>query len=158
MTRESSSEPLDIEKEFQLLTSALDSSKLDYAVVGGFAVAIWGAPRATTDIDLLVDGADVDKIKEVAGSLGFVVEALPMKFADGVELRRLSKLKSSEVLTLDLLLVNSNLREVWDSRQKILTETGPVIVISREALIRMKALAGRPQDLADIARLTELDR
>jgi hypothetical protein len=33
-----------------------------------------------------------------------------------------------------------------------------VVVISREALIAMKALAARPQDIADIQNLTEGDR
>jgi hypothetical protein len=31
-------------------------------------------------------------------------------------------------------------------------------VVSREALIRMKAWANRPQDVADVQRLTEIDR
>ncbi|MEW6367154.1 MAG: hypothetical protein AB1714_21195 [Acidobacteriota bacterium] len=140
------------------MVQALDNARLEYAVVGGLAVAIWGAPRATTHIDLLVSPADIDAISGIARSLGFLVEALPMRFADGVELRRFSRIESEYLLTLDLLLLSPNLQEAWESRQRILTEAGPVTVVSRDALIRMKALAGRPQDLADIARLTELDR
>jgi len=37
-------------------------------------------------------------------------------------------------------------------------ESLAVSVVSREGLIRMKAWAGRPQDIADIARLRDLDR
>ncbi len=43
--------PLDLEVEFRELIRALEAATIDYAVVGGFAVAIWGAPRATTEID-----------------------------------------------------------------------------------------------------------
>jgi hypothetical protein len=154
----SPSPPLNLEAELRRLLSALEAARLDYALVGGFAVAIWGAPRATTDIDLLVQPADVDAVIGVAKGCGFLFEALPMTFRDGMELRRISRISGSEVLLLDLLLVNPNLASVWESRVTIATEAGPVKVVSRAALIQMKAAAGRPQDLGDIERLLELDR
>jgi hypothetical protein len=137
---------------------ALEAARLDYAVVGAFAVAIWGAPRATTDIDLLVLPEDVDAVLSLAKGLGFAFEAFPMKFRDGAELRRVTRLQGDELMTLDLLLVDANLQPVWQSRLTVVTEAGPVRVVSREALLRMKAAAGRPQDIGDIQRLTELDR
>ncbi len=149
---------MDIEVEFRGIIQALEDASLDYAVVGGFAVAIWGAPRATTDIDLLIKSDDLDKVIDLAKSLGFIYDAIPMKFADGMELWRVTRLEEEQMLTLDLLLVNANLLSVWESRLTILTEAGPVKVVSRDALLRMKAASGRPQDLADIARLTEIDR
>jgi hypothetical protein len=150
--------PLDIGVEFVRLIQALDAAGLDYAVVGGFAVAIWGAPRATTDIDLLVRPADVDEVLAVAKGLGFAFAALPITFQDGMELRRVVRIEGSELLTLDLLLVNPSLLPVWDSRVSVATEAGPVRVVSRDALIQMKAAAARPQDLGDIQRLVGLDR
>ena len=135
-----------------------NDSGLPYAVGGGFAVAIWGAPRATTDIDILVRAEDVDAILALASGLGFTFIALPMRFDDGMELRRATRLEGGQALTLDLLLVNANLLPVWTSRAEVLTGEGPVSVISRAALIQMKLLAGRPQDLGDVARLTEMDR
>jgi hypothetical protein len=149
---------IDIEAEFRGIVQALEGASLDYAVVGGFAVAIWGAPRATTDIDLLVRAEDVPAVLAVARSRGFDLEALPMTFRDGMELRRVTRIAHGEALTLDLLLVNPNLVSVFDSRQRIATEAGPVTVVSRAALIQMKAAAGRPQDLGDIERLREMDR
>ena len=150
--------PLDIGVEFDLLVRALEAAPVDYAVVGGFAVAVWGAPRATTDIDLLVRPEDLDAALQVARDRGFLFEALPMTFRDGMELRRVSKVQGAELLTLDLMLVNANLESVWASRSIVATAAGPVRVISRAALLQMKAAAGRPQDVGDIQRLTELDR
>ena len=40
--------------ELMAVTQALDRQSVDYALVGGLAVAVWGAARATKDIDLLV--------------------------------------------------------------------------------------------------------
>jgi hypothetical protein len=149
---------IDIEREFERLTRTLEAAQVEYAVVGAFAVAIWGAPRATADIDLLVQPDDVESVLEAARSLGFSLEAFPMRFRDGVELRRITRIEGDEAVTLDLLLVDSNLRPAWESRLTVATEAGPVKVVSRDALLRMKAAAGRPQDVADIERLAEIDR
>lgn len=42
------------------ITSALESLRIDYAVVGGIANAIWGEPRATIDVDVTVSVNEPD--------------------------------------------------------------------------------------------------
>ncbi|MDX2010023.1 MAG: hypothetical protein SFW67_07535 [Myxococcaceae bacterium] len=37
---------LSLSHEFDGLIAALEQAHLDYALVGGLAVAVWGAPRA----------------------------------------------------------------------------------------------------------------
>ena len=149
---------MDLFDEFSALTRALEAAQVDYAVVGGLAVAIWGVPRATQDIDLLVPRDALEGAVAVGRARGFSIEALPMTFHDGTEIRRLSKPGAGELLTLDLLLVTANLEPAWSSRQRLPVDGGEIWVVGREALIRMKAAAGRPQDLADAQRLAELDR
>jgi hypothetical protein len=79
-----------------------------------------------------------------------------MHFGGGkVEIRRVSKIHERQVLTLDALLVTPALEEIWASRQQLPWENGQVWVISRAGLIALKKISGRPQDLADIARLSE---
>ena len=57
------------------------------------------------------------------------------------------------MLSLDLLLVTPQVQDVWQTREKIDFLGNQLSVVSREGLIKMKRLAGRPQDLADIERL-----
>ena len=45
-------------------------------------------------------------------------------------------------MDLDLLLVGPSLEPAWATRRDLPTDTGTLRVISREALIAMKALAG----------------
>jgi hypothetical protein len=149
---------IDLFEETMALLSELERQGVPYAVAGALALAIHGVPRATTDIDLLVRRDDVEATLEVASARGFGVRALPMRFADGLEVRRSSKIDGAGMLTLDLLLVNENLEPVWASRERVATERGSVWVVSRQGLIEMKAWAGREQDLADIRRLRDLDR
>ena len=149
---------LDLFDEFKALIRALDANAVDHAVIGALAVAIHGAPRATTDIDLLIDEANLERGLAVARELGFTYEATPMKFRDGTEMRRASKIRGGDTLTLDFMLVTESLQPAWQSRQRLETEFGPLTVVTREALIAMKVAAGRPRDLGDVASLEEQDR
>jgi hypothetical protein len=149
---------VDLYQEFAALIRALEAGRVDYAVAGGLAVAIWGVPRATQDIDLLVPPASVEGALAVATTCGFTLEALPMRFRDGTEMRRVSKPAAGAMLTLDLLLVNETSEPAWHSRQRVAIQDGELWVVGRDALIKMKVAAGRPQDLADAERLTEVDR
>ena len=149
---------MDLYEELKALIAGLDRDHVDYAIIGGIAVAIWGAPRFTQDIDLLVLREDLERAKATARSCGFVLEALPMDFRDGTELHRLSKMAASEHLLVDLMLADRHLLAPWQSRRRIAFDGGSISVVSRESLIAMKIGAGRQQDLLDVEKLKDLDR
>ncbi len=148
---------IDLYEELQGLIRELDRRGIEYALVGALALAIHGVVRATVDIDLLVMPQDVDSALGVARDRGFSIEALPMTLSSGLMVRRRSMILGEDSLTVDFLVVSDDLRSVWNDRAAVETDRGELWVISREALIQMKALAGREQDLADIRRLRELD-
>lgn len=151
---------LDLYEEFRAVVTALEERRIDYAVCGGLAVAVYSAPRATVDIDLLILSEDLEKVRSAIAALGYVIAAHPMAFAEGsVEIRRWSKLDPSDgdLLSIDLLLVTPALAEVWASRTRAVSGGGgaSIGVVSREGLIALKSLRGSLQDLADIERLKE---
>lgn len=47
-------EPLDPEKLLVKIAEILERLKIKYFVTGGFAVSVWGRPRATFDIDIVI--------------------------------------------------------------------------------------------------------
>ena len=143
-------------QEFTNIVSALNEREIDYAVCGGWAMAILGFPRATIDIDLLILSDDLSEVWKIAGSFGYDVEGKPLAFHDGaIEIRRISKIdaKTKTLFTIDFLLVTEQIKEVWQSREMVEWEKGKVFTVSREGLIQMKTIGGRLQDLADIERL-----
>ena len=138
--------------------TALDRAGVEYALAGGLAVA-WGAPRATKDIDLLIPPDALPTAMTTARACGFTLEALPFEFKDGTRLQRVSKVYAKgELLMVDFMLVDRNLDAAWAGRMHLPFAGGHIAVIGREALIAMKALAGRPQDIADIQSLKDCDR
>ncbi len=119
-------------------------------------MAVHGFTRATEDIDLLIQPADVTRVKDAARRLGFTFEAHPMSFSGGdMEIRRISKIDriDGDVLMLDLLLVTAASEPVWASRQELQWRGEPVSVVSREGLIALKRFRSSDQDLVDIRHL-----
>lgn len=47
-------ETIDPQKFLLKITSILDELKINYFITGGFAVSVWGRPRATFDIDVVL--------------------------------------------------------------------------------------------------------
>ncbi|MGZ8843235.1 MAG: nucleotidyl transferase AbiEii/AbiGii toxin family protein [Pyrinomonadaceae bacterium] len=148
---------IDLVDELKALISKLDEHQLDYALCGGLALALYDHPRATADIDLLILSDSLDEVIELADRLGYTIRGLDMTFAnDSIEIRRVSKIGQSRiVLSLDLLLVTPQIQAVWDSRVSADWEGQRLCVVSREGLITLKTLSGRPQDIADISALEE---
>lgn len=122
-------------------------------------MAIHGFPRATIDIDLLVERADLERVWKIAQGLGYDVEGLPLHFHEGaIEIRRISKIdrETKRLFTLDFLLVTEPIEQVWNSREIVEWEDGYVWTVSRDGLIKLKSISGRDQDLLDIRELEEV--
>jgi hypothetical protein len=148
----------DLFEEFVALADALDAGGVPYALCGGLAVAVHGYARATRDLDLLIQEADIPRAKEIARALGFTAESLPMKFRATGTMHRVIKIAhSGEVLMLDLLVVGETLAPVWEARETRPLQGHSISVVSRPGLVSMKITAGRPQDLVDVQKLAELD-
>jgi Nucleotidyl transferase AbiEii toxin, Type IV TA system len=150
---------LDLEQELGTIIDALAGERIEYALCGGLAMAVHGAPRATIDIDLLVREEDVDRIRQAVAPHGFT-RALPMTFSKGhVRIERVTKIDPSdgETLMLDLLVVTPALETVWQTREKREWRGGVLTVVSRDGLIQLKTYRLSKQDQADIERLGSLE-
>ena len=151
---------LDLYIELKAVVAALETARVPFALCGGLALAVYGRPRATVDIDLLVPGDSVDAAFLALSPLGFDIAALPMEFGGGrVEIRRVSKVdaEAEDLLSVDLLIVTSELSAVWDSRRMVAWEGSWLPIVSPEGLIHLKELRGSGQDKDDIEALRGID-
>lgn len=144
---------MDILEELKELIIKLNEEQIEYALCGGLAMAIYALPRATLDIDLLIESSSLDAARRAVHDLGFRLESAPMEFHDGkVHVHRVSKIepKSGEILVLDLLIVTPEIKHAWDSRMKVEWEHGSIDVVSPEGLILLKSFRRSGQDQDDI--------
>ncbi len=123
-------------------------------VVGAYALAAHGMPRATRDIDLWVGtaGDNPGRVRRALIRFGAPVEDLSVEdlrrpdliFQIGVAPQRIDILTSIDGV---------DFAEAWPDRLEAELGGLRVPVLSREDLIRNKRAAARPQDLADLAWL-----
>ena len=149
---------LDLYEELKALVGRLNEAKINYALCGGLALALYGIPRATVDIDILIEKEYLDQVQALSRGLGYIIKAEPMTFAKGaIEIHRVSKVdpEGGDLLSMDFLLVTPEIRQIWKSRKEVGWEEGKLWAISREGLIRLKSLRGNLQDLDDIQKLKE---
>jgi hypothetical protein len=147
--------------ELHAVAAALRAGGVRHALCGGLAVTIYGATRTTKDIDLLVSALELARALELVRPLGYVFAALPMTFDAGTSrerhIQRVSKIADGRTLTVDFLIASAAFEGLLDDAREITLPAGPLWVVSRAGLERMKRLAGRPQDLADLERLASGD-
>jgi len=149
---------LDLYEELKSIVKKLNESRIDYALCGGLALAVFGIPRATVDIDILIRRESLEKAQILAHGRGYIMRANPMAFAGGaIEIHRVSKKdeETGDWFSLDFLVVTPSIQKVWDTRQDVGWEGGKLRAVSREGLIFLKSLRGSGQDLDDIRRLKE---
>lgn len=154
---------LDLIAELEALLEGFERGGVQYALCGGLAVAVHGHPRATMDIDVLVRAEQLASAIQVARGTGFDLPARKMVFGLQAgkprEMQRVSKLdpETNELMSLDLIIVGPEIEEAWDGRVVVAWRERDISIVSRAGLVMMKKLAGRPQDLADIAVLEGTD-
>ena len=150
---------MDLLIELKNIVDLLGENKIDYALCGGLALAVYARPRATLDIDIMVESELLDKIKQIVRNLGFDIPAESMSFKDGdIQIHRMLKIdsESGEHLVLDLLLVTPKTKSSWDTRISVEWEGGILNVLSPKGLITLKSFRKSGQDIDDIEYLKEL--
>lgn len=144
----------DVYEELRAITRALEQAGVRYAVVGGLAVSIYATPRATEDIDLLVDPASFDTLARVLEPLGYREYSDAMDFPGGLTIRRLTRLGPDDHMVLDLLMGDAPLyRDMLHRRVAAAMAEEKLWLAPVDGLCALKRMRGSPQDKADLAAL-----
>ena len=143
-------------EDFTDLLRSLVKEEVRFLVVGAYAMAAHGVPRATGDIDIWVaaDDANAARVFRALAQFGAPVGALGLSALDfaapdsvvqiGLPPRRIDILTGVSGIGFDA---------AWDRRASFRFADVTVPVVGRDDLITNKRAAGRPKDLADLAVL-----
>lgn len=145
--------------------AALNAAKVPYAVVGGYAVALHGAIRGTVDVDIAIDWTlkNLENVEKALRKMG-LVSLIPIDsnllfhFRDEyIQKRHMIAWNFYDPINpanqVDIV-INYDLKHAHI--KTINTSSGKIKVLSRNDLIAMKKISGRPQDLEDIKALENL--
>lgn len=147
----------------------LSTAGARFAVAGGFASLAHGVVRVTMDMDLVVDVRDdnLALLWDTLTDLGFspqqpipkpsaVSAETLLKIADEKGMRAFSWSHGSQPFLVVDLLIGSPFRWNEDLFEKIGIFGVEVPVLRKAELIRLKRMAGRDKDLADVRELERL--
>ena len=126
-----------------------------YLVIGGIASILYGVPRATFDLDIIIE-ATPDNVKRL-------LDALLDAEMGTASLTNVKDLLSNEItvfkdwVRIDVLTTAPGIdfQEAWKRRETMMYQGQTFSVVSRKDLISSKKALGRAVDLEDV-RLLEL--
>jgi hypothetical protein len=143
--------------DFRDMLAALCDEEVEFLLVGAYALAAHGLPRATGDLDIWLRTSPDNARRTLQALVRFGASIPGVTEEDfrtpgnviqvGVSPRRIDFLTSVDGVEF---------AEAWPRRMEVPIEGLTVPLIGREDLIRNKMAAGRPQDLVDVNRLQAL--
>lgn len=157
--------------EFVKLFIALSTHQIRYLICGGLAINIYGIPRSTADIDLVLDleEENVKKFLSIIASVGYFAH-LPISLHDLVDKEQRNDFiknknliaysfynSSNNVMSMDVLIDTPiDFEKMWSNREIRNIGGKEVTIVSIADLIVMKQYAGRLQDERDIILLSQM--
>ncbi len=146
-----------LNSDFRDILSAFSEEMVEFMLVGAYAVAVHGLPRATGDIDLWIKSSESNAVRMCAALSKFGAPLSHLSKRDfmnpdtevqlGVSPRRI------DILTK---ITGVDYQDADSQKLMIEIEGIQVPVIGLSHLIQNKKSVGRPQDIADVARLEQL--
>jgi predicted nucleotidyltransferase len=143
-----------LNQDFKEFIRSLNDNGVRYLVVGGYAVALHGYPRYTTDIDIWVEmtAENASNIKKALDQFGF--GSLDVKESDFTVPNQMLQLGYPpgriDILTT---IPGVDFSVCYPSRTDVDVDGVLVNFIDLENLKKNKRASGRYQDLADLENL-----
>ena len=147
---------MEVQQDFKKLLELFNAHKVEYAIVGGYALAFHGAPRYTGDIDLLIkpDQENARKVLNALKDFGFA--ALDLSSDDFSSPEKVVQLGAPPI-RIDIVTSITGLTWEQISPNRTTGTYGkvPAYYIGKQEFIANRKAVSRHKDLADIEALGE---
>lgn len=148
---------VDLEKLLVDFAHRFDRMGISYAVMGGFAVRVFGIPRPTYDLDftvLLTRDRMVEFLTELQRDGFTIPEPYFGGWVDDVKGLSVVKLQTylgSRAIDIDIFLAENRFQKQVMARRQRAPINGDILwFVTPEDLVLFKLFAGRNRDLADV--------
>ncbi|OGX03081.1 MAG: hypothetical protein A3G87_09505 [Omnitrophica bacterium RIFCSPLOWO2_12_FULL_50_11] len=140
-----------VEKDYVELLELFNKHNVRYCIVGAYAVAFYGRPRYTKDLDILIEPVPDNARRLVKALDAFGFKSLKLKEEDFTKKGNMIQL-GYEPIRIDLLtsLRGFSFASLWKKKRVGKYGKHRVLFSGKDDLIRNKKLSGRNQDLADL--------
>jgi len=147
---------MEVQKDFRDLLELLNAHKVEYLIVGAYALAFHGAPRYTGDIDIYVKPNPTNAQRIMAALNGFGFGSVELSATDFEVEDKVVQLGFPPV-RVDIVTSITGVSWEEAASGKVEGTYGGIQVyyIGREQYISNKRVLGRKKDLADLEALGE---
>ena len=147
---------IELPEDFRDLLVELHDAGAAFVVLGGYAVAFHGHPRATKDIDVLVSATqdNAARVYKALAAFGAPLSTFEVSESDfatydgilqiGLPPRRIDIINRATGITFAEAIADGETFEI---------EGRAIPIIGRKALLKNKRATGRDQDIADVKAL-----
>lgn len=139
----------------QAVFASLHRHNVRYVVIGGIAAVIHGVPRATFDLDILIDpilpNAErlITALREAELGTAFQIEP------DEVLANEITVFQDRVRIDVQTSTPGITFGEAWETKETIHYQGQFFYVVSRENLVKSRRASGREVDLEDVELLEQ---
>lgn len=135
--------------------ASFQKHNVKYVIIGGIASILHGVPRATFDLDILIEASpdNARRLLDALSEAGFGTAALTS--ADDILAHEITIFKDRVRIDVQTSTPGLDFQKAWERRETMEYQGQRFYVVTRKDLIASKRAAGRKVDLEDV-RLLEL--
>lgn len=126
-----------------------------YVVIGGIATVLHGVPRATFDLDILVEATAENTRRLLAALIDAGLGTASLTTPDDVLANEVTIFRDRIRLDVQTSTPGLTFADAWQRRETVTYQGQEFFMLCKEDLIASKRAAGRDVDLEDV-RLLEL--
>jgi predicted nucleotidyltransferase len=143
-----------LNQDFKEFIQSLNDNQVNYLVIGGYAVALYGYPRYTKDIDIWIEMTQENAVNTIKALEQFGFGSLDIQLDDFMKPDSVIQL-GYPPSRIDLITTPDgvNFANCYAAKIEVSIDNVTVNFIDLENLRLNKKASGRLQDLADLENL-----
>lgn len=139
--------------QLQDVLSSFQKHKVKYVIIGGIAAVLYGVPRATFDLDILIEATPVNAQNLLDALVEAKLGTAELISADGLLAHEITIFKDRVRIDVQTKTPGLQFESAWQNRKEMKYQDQIFYVVSRNDLISSKLAAGRKVDLEDVRLL-----
>ncbi|MBI3208693.1 MAG: nucleotidyltransferase [Candidatus Solibacter usitatus] len=141
-------------RRYRDVFASLRSHEVKYVVIGGIAAVSHGVPRATFDLDILIEASMENAVRLVDALRSCGVGSAWLTTPEEILAHEITIFKDTVRLDVQTSTPGIQFNDAWRDHREMVVDEYVFYVLSKEHLIQSKRAAGRKVDLDDIDALS----
>lgn len=128
-----------------------------YVVIGGIAAVLYGVPRATFDLDILIEASHENAEQLLLALLDAQFGSAALTTAEEVLANEITVFKDRVRIDVQTSTPGLTFEQAWQRKEAMIYQGTEFFVVAKSDLIAAKLAAGRAKDLEDVRQLDQAD-